>query len=413
MADFSFGPQTRRPFTVSRWHAPSAPVEIGRTVSLATAALLLLGVQHPRDHVFLASTGNLATLIVSPSPLSSADLQTLRDAADSLEFKILASPDQDTAADPVFQDILSATSVNDLEAKAGNYSLDISPPTDARPFFFNQLRPSISRNLRLIIDEFRGSRSYFGGERLVVLGNLIAMSTLILLIALSFLAVVLAIILPARSSIRNSGSSLVILGSTYFLLIGLGFMFIEIGLIQRLSIFMGHPVYALSVVLFGIILTTGLGSLLSEKLAPSRAAALMLWLSLLVAYIFCIPEWLPGFTHGLESRSLMIRALACIAVILPAGGLMGFGFPVGMRLVTSRDQQPTPWFWAINGAAGVLAAGLAVACSIAFSIDTTLRVGGTCYLFLVPIAVLLSLPGSEDKMRRKSAFPIPSPGIEL
>jgi hypothetical protein len=381
-------------FTVSRWHAPSAPVEIGRTVSLATAALMALGVHNPRDHVFLASIGSLATLIVSPSPLSGADLQKLRDAARLFKFNILATPDQATAADPVFQDILSATSVNDLEVKASNYSLDISPPTDARPFFFNQLRPSISQNLRFIVDEYRGTRSYFGGERLVVVGNLIAMSTLILLIALSLLAVVLAIILPARSSIRNVGSSLVILGSTYFLLIGLGFMFIEIGLIQRMSVFMGHPVYALSVVLFGIILTTGLGSLLSERLAPSRAAGLMLWLSLLVAYVFYIPQWLPGFTHALESRSLIVRALACIVVILPAGGLMGFGFPIGMRLVMSRDSRPTPWFWGINGAAGVLAAGLAVACSIGFSVDTTLRVGGACYLFLAPVAVLLSLPGS-------------------
>lgn len=68
---------------------------------------------------------------------------------------------------------------------------------------------------------------------------------------------------------------------------------------------------------------------------------------------------------------------------------MGFGFPTGMRLVMAADPRPTPWFWGVNGAAGVLAAGLAVACSIAFSIDTTIRAGGVCYLLLWPAAVLL------------------------
>ena len=107
-----------------------------------------------------------------------------------------------------------------------------------------------------------GDRS---GRSLAVVGNLIAIGTLFLLILLSSLAVVVAIILPARSSLHKVEPRLALVGSAYFLLIGLGFMFIEIGLIQRISVFIGHPIYALSVVLFSIILSTGLGSLLSEK----------------------------------------------------------------------------------------------------------------------------------------------------
>jgi hypothetical protein len=68
---------------------------------------------------------------------------------------------------------------------------------------------------------------------------------------------------------------------------------------------------------------------------------------------------------------------------------MGFGFPTGMRLITAVDPRPTPWLWGVNGAAGVLAAGLAVACSIGFSIDTTIRVGGICYILLLPFVLLL------------------------
>ncbi|MGO9469307.1 MAG: hypothetical protein ACLQVF_34720, partial [Isosphaeraceae bacterium] len=100
-------------FSVSRWHAPSAPIEIGRTTSLAVAALLSLGVPNPRDHIFLASVGNLATLIVSRAPLAAGDLRALNDACRRLKFHVLASPDH-PSADPVFQDLLSATSMDEL-----------------------------------------------------------------------------------------------------------------------------------------------------------------------------------------------------------------------------------------------------------------------------------------------------------
>jgi len=198
------------------------------------------------------------------------------------------------------------------------------------------------------------------------------------------------ILLPARSSVYMVDRRLALIGSAYFLLIGLGFMFVEIGLIQRISVFLGHPVYALSIGLFSIILSTGLGSLLSERLTLERPVQFVVWLGVLAAYLFLLPHWLPELTHSsLAAAALPLRALTSVVVIFPAGLLMGFGFPTGMRLVTAIDPQPTPWLWGVNGAAGVLAAGLAVACSIGFSVDTTIRVGGICYLLLLPFALLL------------------------
>jgi hypothetical protein len=90
-----------------------------------------------------------------------------------------------------------------------------------------------------------------------------------------------------------------------------------------------------------------------------------------------------------ESYGLVARAAACVAMILPAGLLMGFGFPTGMRLVNAIDTRPTPWFWAINGAAGVLAASIAVGISITYSINASLWIGATCYLLLGPISLML------------------------
>jgi hypothetical protein len=122
-------------------------------------------------------------------------------------------------------------------------------------------------------------------------------------------------------------------------------------------------------------------------------------LGLLAAYLIFLPQWLPDLLHSsLEAATLPWRALASVVVIFPAGLLMGFGFPTGMRLVTRLDARLTPWLWGVNGAAGVLAAGLAVACSIGFSIDVTLRIGGICYALLLIFALLLARMqhGSRD-----------------
>lgn len=378
-------------FTVSRWHSPRSTVELGRVVSLAVATLMELGVERPSDHIFIAGVGNLATVIVSRAPFARSDLQALQEAADKLRFTVLASPDR-PATDAVILDMLTARNLQDLNARAARHFLDVSPPTDARPFFFNQLRFTHPGDILFALREWEEGETLDSGSGWS--GNLIAVGTLFLVILLSAIVVVCVVVLPTRSAVRQVDRQLALIGSGYFLLIGLGFMFAEIGLIQRISVFLGHPVHALSIGLFSIILSTGLGSLLSERLTPSRPGHFVFWLGLLAGYLLLLPLWLPDLLQSsLASATLPWRALASVAVIFPAGLLMGFGFPTGMRLVTRLDARLTPWLWGVNGAAGVLAAGIAVACSIGFSIDVTIRVGGVCYAVLLLFALpLLRMP---------------------
>ena len=106
-------------------------------------------------------------------------------------------------------------------------------------------------------------------------------------------------------------------------------------------------------------------------------------------YLLSLPHWLPAVITGFESSATIVRAGVSIAVVAPAGFLMGFGFPTGMRLVRAIDGRPTPWFWGINGGAGVLASALAVAVSISFGIHVTLTLGALCYLALAPAGLAL------------------------
>jgi hypothetical protein len=181
-----------------------------------------------------------------------------------------------------------------------------------------------------------------------------------------------------------------LLGTLYFVLIGLGFMFIEIGLIQRISIYLGHPVYGMAIGLFGIIISTGLGSLCSYRLSLLTGLRLQLWAGALGLYLIFLPYWFPVLIDQFAAGGLFVRAAVSLTAIVPSGVLMGFGFPTGMEIVNAIDSRPTPWFWAVNGAAGVLAAGIAVIVSIHSSISTTLWCGAACFLLLAPIAINLA-----------------------
>jgi hypothetical protein len=365
-------------FTVSRWYNPSNVGEIGRVVSLAMTSLRARGIDDPRAHIYVAATPRLATVIVALAPFSAEDLSTLHATTSELGFPELVSPDRDPGPG-VLGELLRARDDTEVEQLTQRYHLDLKAPTDDRPFFFNQLVLTDLASIAL-------GRSRTAG---VMPGNFTAATTVALIVVLSLALVLATTIIPSLPSVRETSATLATLGTLYFGLIGLGFMFIEIGIIQRASIFLGHPVYGLAIGLFSIILSTGVGSLLSERVPLDTPGRLLAWAALLTLFVLFLTFWFPMLVRTSDSANLAIRALVCLMAIVPAGAMMGFGFPTGMRLVNAIDRRPTPWFWAVNGACGVLAASVAVGTSIAFSINVSLWIGAACYALLAPVAVVL------------------------
>jgi hypothetical protein len=385
-------------FTVSRHYSPSDLGETGRMVSIAVAALLSEGISDPQAHLYLAIVDRLATLIVSRAPFSAAELASLTATVDRLGFTAVMRP-QAPPASPLLAAILEARTPDALASLSTAYHLDMSPAYDDRPYFFQQLRISHPKAL------LNAMRSKDG----VVHGNLKAVSTLGTIIVLSLVLVFITLLVPSLPSLRRVEPRIALLGSAYFLLIGLGFMFVEMGLIQRISVYLGHPVYGLAIGLFGIIVSTGFGSLLSSRISLVSARRLLVWVALLGLYIAVLPYWLPALIDAFASAALPMRAIVSLLAIVPSGVLMGFGFPTGMQIVNCIDERPTPWFWALNGAAGVLASGLAVTISIEFSISATLWCGAVSYFLLGPIAVMLSRLGVTQLNRKRDADPIALP----
>lgn len=366
--------------SVSRWYNPEQVNETGRLLSLAVAALLELGASEPQRHIFLASQGRIATLVLSRSPFSPADLEALERAVNQYKHEVLLSPAVLPASETLFK-IVTVTGRKDLDRFTSSLDFDLTPPTDDRPFFFNQLRFSRPVQALSFAIHMVGGDAEKGGVRE---GNLVATATLMILFLVSLGLVLATIVIPLRPAVRDVGGKLAAGGTLYFMLIGIGFMMVEISLLQRMSVYLGHPIYSLSVLLFTLILATGIGSFLSDRLQLDSRIKFAAWALLVSGYIIALPLWLPDVFLAFDSATLLVRAALCVVTIAPAGLLMGFGFPTGMRLISSIDRRPTPWFWGINGAAGVLASIVAVVSSIAFGISVTLTIGAICYLLLIP-----------------------------
>jgi hypothetical protein len=376
-------------FTVSRWYDAKEPAETGRMLSLGVAALFETGISEPRQHIFLVTQASIANLIISRTPFSPGDLRALNDAAAQYEHNVLVSPTVATSSETLNR-ILTSKSREELQDYTSKLPFDFTPATDDRPFFFNQLPLTKPVQAFYLAKEMVAADTHLGGIRK---GNLVATVTLIILFLISLALVVVSILIPLRHAVRDVGGKLTVGGTLYFLLIGIGFMMIEIGLLQRMSVFLGHPVYSLSVLLFTLILATGIGSFVSDIVPLDSRPRFLIWALFTGTYVAALPYWLSSVFLAFDSANLLSRAILCIVTIAPAGLLLGFGFPTGMRLISAIDRRPTPWFWGVNGAAGTLASTVAVASSIAFGIGTTLMIGATCYVLLIPTVLLFVLRG--------------------
>ncbi len=208
--------------------------------------------------------------------------------------------------------------------------------------------------------------------------------TLAILLGITLLLVSVTIIGPlVRSGFPAMPGAEFGLGVAYFSLIGMGFMFVQIPLMQRFSVYLGHPTYSVTVILFSMILATGIGSLLSDRLAIEardlwvRVIPGAIALNLLIATLAIQPLIEATIAYGIPARVGLVVVVVAIAS-LP----LGICFPVGLRLVRPLSEGALPWMWGINGAAGVLASVLAVAVSMWAGISTSLYLAAVAYALL-------------------------------
>jgi hypothetical protein len=167
----------------------------------------------------------------------------------------------------------------------------------------------------------------------------------------------------------------------FFMSIGFGFMLIEMSQMQRLAIFLGHPTYGLSVALFTLLLSSGLGSYLTQRIPnPETGGAGTLCLAVLLGVLLIFGFLTPYVVSTFQSLTTPLRIAVAIAIIAPIGLCMGMAFPLGMKVANKAKPALTPWLWGVNGATSVCASVLALAIAFSSSISTSFWIGFGCYV---------------------------------
>ncbi|MBW2046069.1 MAG: hypothetical protein JRI96_14500 [Deltaproteobacteria bacterium] len=354
--------------TFSRWFIQGMPGETYRLTSLASSSLKQVGIDNPRDHVIIVrrmldNNYGVATMLLSKEPFSKDDLDAVEKIARKMKFDIVLSPR--FSLDPVFEYL---TSGKDIDTFAKKFPLNIAAPTDNTPFFFHMLRLKDVFNRRL---QEQGITS-FNMKAVVILVNLLA-----IVIILTFLCIIVPLIISTKKTALRGCFPYFL----FFFSIGLGFMFIEISQMQRLIIFLGHPTYGLSVVLFTLLLSSGLGSYSTQKiniLSNRKSAVVRLLLLLGVLAVF--GKLTPYVIDAFKGSTTMFRIFISALILFPLGLFMGMPFPLGMKTASVNSSSLTPWLWGINGATSVCASVLAVVIALSFSISTTFWTGFSCYI---------------------------------
>jgi hypothetical protein len=362
----------RGELSVSRWYFDPRPDEMYRVTSLAVAALARRGVTRPRDHMLVVrhATGSqgggplgVATLLASPSPFSAADIDTAEAVAARLRFDVVLSPRH--ARTTTFEALAEGRG---LDALYAGFPVNIAPPTDDSPFFFHTLRLRDAVNGALWTSVVAGD----GGnvQAVWVLGVL-----LVTVVVLTALGVVVPLVLTTDRRALGGTTPLFV----FFAGIGLGFMLVEISQMQRLIIFLGHPTYGLSVVLFAMLASSGLGSLATGRVV-AEGVRTVLPLVLLVIVLGAFGIVTPAVIRAFDASSTAVRIAVAVGLLSPLGFLMGMAFPLGMRAAAARATTLTPWLWGVNGATSVCASVVAIVIALQWGISASFWTGVVCYV---------------------------------
>ena len=356
--------------SVSHWYVNSQPTSSYRLTSLAAVSLREAGFADPEDHLmFVRSPGeddffpSVGTILVSNEPFDADDVREMVEVADRLEFKLLLAPG--VAGDSTFAEIAAAK--NPASVDIGGPG-DMSAPTDDRPFFFQMVRYQ---------DLFDSSLYDDATAEFLTRPVLVLFSLAISVIGLSVAVILVPTLLSTtRTALRGLAPMVV-----FFAAIGLGFIFIELSQMQRLIIFLGHPTFSLSVVLFTLLVFGGVGSYATQHLIkPALTWALLVPFGALLLILLAFGLLTPAIIDAFSASGTNTRIIVAGAMLAPMGLFMGMPFPIGMKVAAMRRDAPTAFFWGVNGATSVAGSVLTTAVALGWGLSVSFWVGMMSYV---------------------------------
>ncbi len=376
------------------------PRDTPKLFATAVEALERLGVENPENQLALIRSWKTTTLLVKNGVFEPREIDAIVDFAAGRSFDVAyypgIAPDEpnryNLLEQPYFYEAATALIGPGRRDFIDRYKFAIGPATDNRPYFYDFFKwASLPELLAL---RTQGAASMLDMGYLILLATLVQAGSLSLLLILAPLAL-------KRRRFGAAAPKARIVG--YFFAVGLAFLFIEIAYIQRFILFLGHPLYAVAVVLAGFLVFAGIGSALAPRLQralENRAPTVHRWGAIELAataigaiavlYLILLPPLFDALIALPDAAKIAIS----LALIAPLACCMGMPFPLGIAEVARAGADLVPWAWGINGCASVISAILATLLAIHFGFTAVVSLAVVLYL-AAPLALRRSSRGKK------------------
>ena len=397
------------------WDFEARPSRTSRYITTARRALANAGVDDPARHLMVAVeqppkgdglSTSLSTIVVKGTPFTDAEVDAFAARVAGLpDHHAVYAPGVDLAANETGDQIvagLAGGSEADVEALVAGSNREIDAISDDAPFFWHfHDFPDVLRDIFSPLDT--DDPEDVIGERV-----------LLLLLAIAVVYAAVFLLLPFVA-VRRTWRALPAKGASgvYFAALGLGFMFFEITMIQRLVLFLGYPTYSLTVTLASILVFTGIGALASRRLAAWRRSPLPLILAVLAGLTVFYRFGLDPLTESLLSSSLGVRVLVAVLLLAPLGVCLGMFMPLGLAAVsrlTDHGDAYAAWGWAINGFFSVIGSVLTTILSMSFGFRAVQL--AALAIYAVAVLAFLALRRSADRAAIPQDDEAPPPADE-
>ena len=357
------------------------PRESLRLLSLARSALAELGETEPSKHIMVVRAdaeklngwGSQDTVVIFRKPATSTDISRALSASGNGHLQRVYLPGE--KLDNAFSQFLLSP---DPDKFLANYPFDVSPIDDDRPFFFYTVQ---TRDLWKYIAMPGDAADSKINHALPLLFELLGVSVVATVVILALPPLLLRARLPVEKGLRGF--------LLYFLCLGAGYIMIQVALIQKFILFLGHPTYALTVIVFSMLVWSGLGSFYSRRIIRgAHRGRLIITLMGVAAAVSVIAFAASPISEYGVGWPLEAKILVTVCLIAPAAFLMGIPFPTGLTWLEMRFPQAVRWAWALNAASSVLGSAAAIFLAIHIGLRATVLVGAGLYLCALSVVWL-------------------------
>lgn len=346
--------------TMTRWYGAAAngyPRFSMRLFTLAMDSIKDFGIENPEKHVLFFRSGFFTVIVIKVEPFTAEEISKVEEEINLRGYQFIYRPDKETEH---YKHFYSFVNAKDKAQWYRDYPFNVVPPTDDSPFFFEHRKMS----------KIFQYQSFLVGLGNGMDGQTILALTLIEMIFASILLMIISFVLQKGKS--N------IFGWLYFAAIGFGFMLVEVTFSQRLVLFLGHPAYALSVVMFSILVFSGIGSMLSERISQ-KIPTVFLLLFISVFMLFWAILGTP-MLKAMIALPTVIRVIIAVLLLAPPAFCMGTAFPEAVRRLSKKGEKDLGIYWAFNGVFSVTASVLAVIIAMSSGFSTVMLVALISYV---------------------------------